>query len=154
MPDFISSLNTVNGNSQITAGSQNADDSMVYDVDMSVLRAYDQVQSEGEPDLVITLIDLYLDSAPQQLQIIKDSVANEDIISLKNSAHSLKGSSANMGADYVAELCEKLEQASAPESFEQARLILKPLEKNFERARAMFLAERESRLKAADKNAF
>lgn len=116
------------------------------DVDISVLTAFEDVQREGEPDLIVELIDLYLADVPQRLSAIKDSILKTDRVSLKLAAHNLKGGSANLGVTAIASLCEELEHADLDESFQQADILFNRLEQTFARVRPIFLAERESRI--------
>lgn len=122
------------------------DDSVAEDViDMSVLASFEEVQMDDEPDLIVELIDLYLDDAPHQLEIIKTAIAESDAITLKRTAHGLKGSSSNLGVIRVAALCEELEHADHSDSFQQAGLVLVRIGREYERARQVLLAEKQRR---------
>jgi HPt (histidine-containing phosphotransfer) domain-containing protein len=116
------------------------------DVDMSVLTGFDEAQCEGEPDLIVELIDLYLDEFPLQLSAMKDCVEKADEIALKRTAHTLKGSSANLGVNGVAELCEELESTDLSASFQPANILIDRMEQTFARVRPLFLAERQGRI--------
>lgn len=115
------------------------------DVDMSLLLGFEEAQCEGEPDLIVELIDLYLADVPQQLSAMKDFVLKADEISLKRAAHTLKGSSANLGVNSIAVLCEEIEQTDFSESFQQGNKLFDRLEQAFARVIPIFLAERQSR---------
>jgi HPt (histidine-containing phosphotransfer) domain-containing protein len=86
-------------------------------IDMSVLASFEEVQMEDEPDLIVELIDLYLDDAPHQLALMQAAIAGADAATLKRTAHGLKGSSANLGICRVAALCEELEHTDHDDSF-------------------------------------
>lgn len=116
------------------------------DVDLSVLTAFEDAQCAGEPDLIVELIDLYLDDAPKQLSAMKDSISRADRIALQRAAHTLKGSSANLGVNRIAALCREIEQTDFGASFRAARDLTNRLERAFARVRAVFLAERQSRV--------
>jgi two-component system sensor histidine kinase/response regulator len=120
---------------------------MVRDaVDMAVLISFEEAQMEGEPDLIVELIDLYLEDTPHRIAALQESLATTDALSLKRAAHSLKGSSANLGARRVAALCEELEQTASNDSFSKVRALLRELEQEFEHVQQAFAAERERRL--------
>ena len=117
----------------------------IDDIDISVLLGFEDAQGEGEPDLIVELIDLYLEDVPPQLAAMKDFVLKTDAVSLKRAAHNLKGSSANLGAKAVAVLCEELEQTDLSESFEQSKIIIDRLEEALKRVNTVFTAERQNR---------
>jgi two-component system, sensor histidine kinase and response regulator len=114
-------------------------------VDMAMLISLEVVQVEGEPDLIVELIDLYLEDAPRQMAVMQKAIAVADGVSLKRAAHSLKGSSANLGARRLAGLCEELEQMCRAESFQEVMAQLARLEQELERVRQSFAAERQRR---------
>ena len=115
-------------------------------VDMAVLKGFEEVQDEGEPDLIVELIDLYLEDAPRKMASMQEAVAGADEVSLRRAAHSLKGSSASLGAFGVAALCEELEHVSKADSFRSAVALLNRLESESARVRRAFAAERRRRL--------
>ncbi len=128
------------------SGSEQAEQTNVDDVvDLSVLKSFEEAQSEGEPDLIVELIDLYLADAPRQLSVIKDSILNGDQATLKRAVHTLKGSSANLGVKALAALCEEIERTDVGETFRQPDVIINRLEQIFARIRSILLTERESR---------
>lgn len=120
-----------------------SDDGTVPDaVDMAVLRAFEEIQAEGEPDLIVELIDLYLKDAPVKLASMQEAVAREDSGSLRRAAHGLRGSSASIGAAQVAALCDGLEHASRVDSAGQ---LVEQLGRELEGARRALEAERRRR---------
>lgn len=67
------------------------------------------LQRPGAPSVLARVIALYLDSSAELLEKIRQSVADADGESLGTSAHSLKSSSGNVGAQVLAQLCRELE---------------------------------------------
>ena len=114
-------------------------------VDLAALRGFEEIQAEGEPDLVVELIDLYLEDAPRKLALILEAAAGADEESLRRAAHSLKGSSASLGAFGAATLCAELERADCGDSSGQAGALLARLGRELERVREIFAAERRKR---------
>jgi HPt (histidine-containing phosphotransfer) domain-containing protein len=114
-------------------------------VDMAVLLAFEEMQVEGEPDLIVELINLYLEDAPVKLASMQEAAAEGDEVALKRVAHSLRGSSASIGVGQVAALCEELERAYRADSAGQAVTILDRLEQELEEARRDLEAERRRR---------
>ena len=58
------------------------------------------------------IIELYLSDAPARLAELWRAHTAADTRALEEAAHSLKGSSANLGAASLAELCHQLERQS------------------------------------------
>lgn len=61
------------------------------------------------------VLDLYLEDAPQLLASIHKAVIAQDFSSLRFAAHSLKSSSATLGAKRLAALCQELEMKDRSE---------------------------------------
>lgn len=57
----------------------------------------------------VTLINDYLRDTQEHLNNLGNSISNSDVATLKVTAHTLKGSSASMGAFPLSRLCEELE---------------------------------------------
>lgn len=55
------------------------------------------------------LIDSFIDDIEIKTLQIKNFVDKQDHVNLRQKAHSLKGSSRNIGADKMSELCQQLE---------------------------------------------
>src|SRR2546430_5582843 len=115
-------------------------------VDLAVLRAFEEMQSDDESDLIVELIDLYLEDAPVRLKEIRDAIAESDASLLKQATHSLKGSSSSIGVLHVAEICKKLEQMDCNESLPRVEAIAQLLEFKFAKASEELQAERQRRL--------
>lgn len=145
MSDFRKEINRADREYALHSESESEATASFDDIDLSVLLSFEEAQCEGEPDLIVELIDLYLADFPQQLSAMTAGVLKDDEISLKRAAHTLKGSSANLGVKSIAVLCEELEQSGSGE-LTQKRDIINRLEQIFARLRSLLLAERQKRL--------
>jgi HPt (histidine-containing phosphotransfer) domain-containing protein len=76
------------------------------------LEAIRALQSEAAPDLLARVIRLYLDSAPDLIERMRAGLAAGDHEAVRTAAHTLKSSSANLGAAGLADLCRRLELAA------------------------------------------
>lgn len=56
------------------------------------------------------LLDTYIDDSNQKIESLKEGLNEADSDKVRRSAHSLKGSSSNLGANPMAELCLCVEQ--------------------------------------------
>ena len=116
-------------------------------VDLAVLLSLEGAPVEGEPDLVVELIDLYAEDAPRRLAAIRSAWAARDLAALRRAAHGLKGSSASLGARQVEILCEELERLSDQELLQEGEMLLARLERELARAMLVFADERGRRLR-------
>lgn len=114
-------------------------------VDVGVLTSLAESQSDEEPDLVVELIDLYLADCTQRLAGMRQALATSDESLLARSAHSLRGSSATLGAWQVAASCDEVEQLARSLAFDSISLVLERLEPELMTVRQVFLAERQER---------
>jgi HPt (histidine-containing phosphotransfer) domain-containing protein len=115
-------------------------------VDLTVLASYDEIQLDGEPDLIVELIDLYRDDAPRRVGVMRKALAQRNWFSLKREAHSLRGSSGNLGANQMALLCGEIEAMESGNLFPSVEALLSRLEQELERVLRIFFAERLRRL--------
>jgi len=76
-------------------------------VDENVLK---QLLEIGNEELLIELIETYLSYSPQQIDQIILATAQKQWETIKQQAHSLKSSSANLGASQLSALCTQLER--------------------------------------------
>jgi len=113
-------------------------------VDLAVLASYEEAQIEGEPDFVIELIDLYLDEVPRLFDSLHTSIQNNDATTAKRAAHSLRGSSGNLGVLQIAAIADELEHLENPCGTFAAQL-LQSLENEFRRVKEILNAERQKR---------
>ena len=67
------------------------------------------LQRQGAPDILEKIIGLYLDNSNNQVNEIEEAVKQRDATTIRNTTHGLKSSSANIGADRLAELCKQME---------------------------------------------
>jgi signal transduction histidine kinase/CheY-like chemotaxis protein len=96
--------------------------------------------------LVQKVIAAYVDDTPQHLQILRTAISGFDAGILRKVAHSLKSSSANVGADTLAQLCKEMETLGRADSTEGAIGILTNMEHEFQAVRHSLSAilEKES----------
>jgi|ERR1700741_186081 len=116
----------------------------IESVNLAVLASFDEAQEEGEPDFVVELIDLYLLEAPRFFNAIHEGFANHDWLSAKRAAHSLRGSSSNLGILQMALIADELEHLTSNHEASGAEL-LQCLQREFTRVEETLLAERQRR---------
>ena len=114
-------------------------------VDIAVLNSLADAQEDGEPDLVVELIDLYLADTSRRVGAMRAALATTDGLLLARAAHTLKGGSSTLGALQVAESCEELERLAGDLAFGEIALVLERLECELTTVRHTFLTERHKR---------
>ncbi len=114
-------------------------------LDAKALENICALQRPGAPDLLATVIRHYLTLAPQLLQTLREAIARGDHLTMQQTAHSLKSSSANLGALAVASLCKDLETMGQQKNLDTAAQVLAATEAAYEAARAALLLEQKKR---------
>jgi HPt (histidine-containing phosphotransfer) domain-containing protein len=133
------SISTPSTNVDQTTGNTSNHES----IDFEVLRSFDEPDSPVEESLMIELIDLYLVETSRLLESIREAIEETQLDSVKLKAHSLKGSSANLGITLMASLSERLEHFQPGEA---TRLeLLGELEYEFTRVSHLLTEERGRR---------
>jgi len=104
-------------------------------VDAAILASLRGLQDEGQPDLLVELIDMYLRDTPPRLIALREASVRSDGLALRRESHSLKGSSGAIGAVEMARLCARLEEHAASPALEGVAETVQSLEGAFDRAR-------------------
>jgi PAS domain S-box-containing protein len=65
---------------------------------------------EADNDVLIELVNCYLNETPKLLKAIQGAIAKQDAIALRHASHTLKSSSATLGAIHLPKLCAELEK--------------------------------------------
>ena len=68
----------------------------------------ERVQNDHE--LLIELLDIFLEDCPGKINAIKESVAKKDFMQLRDIAHSMKGASGNISAKKIHAIFLQIEQ--------------------------------------------
>ncbi len=114
-------------------------------LDPEVIETLRSLQGEGEPDLVAELAGMFLDDATLRLEELRDAIGEADAGRVRGVAHSLKGSSGNMGATRVHEVCAELERVGKSGDLAAAPRLLERLEGELALARPALEAEAAGR---------
>jgi CheY-like chemotaxis protein len=109
-------------------------------VDLKALRRLFADGEEGE-GAIDEMVRLFLEYAPDQIRDARRAFEAGDLVAVHRIAHSLKASSATVGAGVVSEACRRLEGCTRGGGGEDVSTLIAKLEESFERA----LAELEPR---------
>ena len=99
-------------NSASVAASSSVHRENVSPIDFQILQNLSELDDDDDPNFLRDLINIYLSDAPQHLKTMKEAVILGDADSLKLASHTLKSSSANLGAVSFSEVCKELESIS------------------------------------------
>ena len=99
-------------NSASVAASSSVHTENVSPIDFQILHNLSELDDDDDPNFLRDLINIYLSDAPQHLKTMKEAVILGDADSLKLASHTLKSSSANLGAVSFSEVCKELESIS------------------------------------------
>jgi CheY-like chemotaxis protein len=97
-------------------------------LDQAALTGIRGLQREGRPDILARVIRLYFENSPKLMQGIKEACATGDPAKLRSTAHTLKSSSASLGAEALAAICKELEDMGRINNTEQAASTLSVLQ--------------------------
>jgi HPt (histidine-containing phosphotransfer) domain-containing protein len=114
-------------------------------INLTVLEALKKFQQTGEPDFVTELIDLFLDDTAVQLESLRVAVSKNDVPEVHRLAHLVKGSSGNIGATGLAELCHEIEKLDRETGLDEsyAQNLLLKLQDEFRQVSEAFKAQRQ-----------
>lgn len=93
-------------------------------LDATVLERIRELQQPGKRDLVEKIVTIYLESSKMLMEQIHQSMDNGDYESIQAAAHSLKSSSANIGATNLAKHYRDLDLACKKEDDDLIRHII------------------------------
>ena len=118
----------------------------------SLLARLRELEQETDFDFVIELVDMYLVETPKQIQAIVSALKSEDLHALMITAHTLKGSSLNLGAKSLGAQCLKLEEIGREAKCIPVGTGVHEIENEFDLVKSMLLAFKQSKNERAKAN--
>ncbi len=110
-------------------------------IDRATLASLQSLGDSDEDNVLSDLIGLFLRDMPAKMDQIHEGISQSRPVSLRESAHSLKGSASNLGARRLASLCARIESLARGPSLTDAALVLPELKEEFERVCAALRSE-------------
>jgi HPt (histidine-containing phosphotransfer) domain-containing protein len=102
---------------------------------MDVIQELLDLGDGGDPELLIDLIEMFLEDSPQKMAAIGEGLETGDWEMVERAAHSLKGSSGNLGAIRLQAYAELFQLASREEGPEKLLGEFDELRERFTEAR-------------------
>jgi len=93
------------------------------------------LQDEHGDELVVELVELFVSNTPMLLTAMREALAHGDSDGLQQVAHTLKGSSSNLGAEPLTSLCVALEEHGQAGEMQEAVPLIDKLEQEFARVK-------------------
>jgi HPt (histidine-containing phosphotransfer) domain-containing protein len=101
----------------------------------------------NDDDILENVIDSYTEETPKLLQAMDTALArlhrvavdNNEAMVLQRSAHTLKSTSATLGATHLAELCGDLEALKPMGNLAEATAMVSQIETEYEKVKAALL---------------
>ncbi len=112
-------------------------------LDRQVLDQLGNVLTNGKPEMLARVINLYLVESPKLIQKLKHAAGAGDARQIERSAHSLRSCSANLGASMLSRYCEDLEASARRADTDAARKILAKIETEHTSVQTALTAEFE-----------
>jgi HPt (histidine-containing phosphotransfer) domain-containing protein len=78
-------------------------------LDPDVVDSLRQLTPAGEPDVLGEILNLFLDEVPKKIAALRAAVTSGDAVKVQRLAHSLKGSTGNIGARAMYDVCRQLD---------------------------------------------
>ena len=104
---------------------------MPTEINMAVIDELLSLSDDGDASLLTDLISMFLEDAPIKLNSIKAGFAKRDMHQIEKAAHSMKGSSGNLGATRVQEICDQLQRSCRTGNPEEIAQLVGQLEAPF-----------------------
>lgn len=118
-------------------------------IDRTVWTTIAALQRPGQPNLLHKIIGLYLTSSQAQVDEIRHALQEGNPHAMIVPAHTLKPSSAMLGATSLAGLANELEQACRTNRVEQTERLISLIEEEYRNACVIFRQELISSSKEA-----
>jgi len=87
----------------------------------------------GNEDFAKELLAIYMEDTTSQIEKLNQALKDNDSVLVEYQAHTIKGSSANIGAHRLTDTAFKMEMAGKDGDIDSARALMEELEKEFEK---------------------
>ena len=87
----------------------------------------------GDKALAKDIFNEFLTELPKRIEEISNDLENRNLLEANRKAHTLKGSSANVGAIAIQEIAYRIEHSTSDEDLTQAVSLIPQLDKQFNR---------------------
>jgi HPt (histidine-containing phosphotransfer) domain-containing protein len=103
-------------------------------LDPRVIDSLRQLTPQGEADVLAQVLQLFLDEVPKKILALQEAVRAGDAAAAARVAHSLKGSSGNIGAGSMMDLCHRIDDLARAGDLAAVTPLLPSLTSEYHRA--------------------
>lgn len=102
-------------------------------LDARVLANLRELTPPGEPDVLGEVLRLFLEEVPKKLRALQEAIEAGDAARVARAAHSLKGSSGNIGASSMLDVCRRIDDLAKAGDLEQVKPLVAQLTDEYHR---------------------
>ncbi len=100
-------------------------------IDYKIIQDIKELQMDGKPDILSKIIKAYISGTQASITELQNNSNGDTVKKLKIFTHTLKSSSASVGAVRLSELCKDLETACINNTVDDADNYIKTIESEF-----------------------
>lgn len=115
-------------------------------LDEQIIASIRDVEKSGVDRLFERVVKSYFDETPRLLHAVKEAVASNEATPIRSAVHSLKSSSANVGAKALAMYCKEIEQTPDDALLAGQRTWINKLEEEYLTVKEALTAELEGQV--------
>ena len=90
---------------------------------------------DGESEMIIDLIETLTESTPELMEALESSLKDQNADGIREAAHALKSSHAQLGARQFADLCQQMEELGKSGSLQTAEALYRQILKEHEQVK-------------------
>lgn len=105
-------------------------------IDPQAIENLRALNPDDNDEFLREIVNIYLEDTPLRIKELEDSLTAKDAGKFTRAAHSIKGSSSNLGATVVRAVAEKIEHDSRSQGVEGGERLIVELKQEYARAEA------------------
>jgi HPt (histidine-containing phosphotransfer) domain-containing protein len=105
-------------------------------LDPEVIESLRELTPPGEPDVLREVLQLFLDDVPVRISRLRAAWQAGDAVELHRTAHSLKGSSGNVGATQLFDVCRQIDEQGKAGDLSQMPALVASLDAEYAKVEA------------------
>jgi HPt (histidine-containing phosphotransfer) domain-containing protein len=108
-------------------------------IDLDAIDNLRELNPEDGGAFLKEIVDIYIEDTPKRITDLRTTLASADISAFTRAAHTIKGSSANVGAQILKGIAERLEFISKKEGLGGVAPLIADCETEFAQVKAELL---------------
>jgi histidine phosphotransfer protein HptB len=105
-------------------------------IDLEAISNLRELNPGDNGEFLREIVSIYVEDTPKRIAELKSCLASGDVVTFTRAAHTIKGSSANVGAQVLKGIAERLEFISRKEGLGGVSGMIAEVEAEFERVKA------------------